>query len=126
MSISFPYISNSNLWVLPDGCRAQPDFFEVNLSKANAYDVLDALGLSTSSDEDPMPIGAFSNILSTTLRRYIGHRSPAIDKKMGDSPGHMRTTFLGRDAGYIEQRMFDLAKLVLRSKTIGATHIGWG
>lgn len=127
MSISFqPYISKSNLWVFPEGCLKQPDLYEVNFSNANAYDVLDALGLSMGCDQDPMLIGVFSNILSGTLRKHIGHRSPAIDSIVDERPGQMKMIYLGREAGYIERRMFELAKLVLKSNVIGATHIGWG
>ncbi len=38
----------------------------------------------------------------------------------------MTVVHVGRDEGYIEKRLGDLAALIQRSRAIGATHIGWG
>jgi hypothetical protein len=129
MSISFhPYVYDAatGFWKFPPAARQIPDSWEVNVSNANGAELLLAIGLNPDVDHHPMPIDRFSALITAALRRHLGHRSPELQATVHDNPGSMTIVHCGRREGYIEARLSDLATLAQRSRTLGATHIGWG
>ena len=100
--------------------------FIVNLSNANAADVLAALGLSADDENNPMPIDTFLNLTTAALRRHLDNRSPERELIVDVVPGKMTIIHCTRREGYVVERLGDLAKLIQRSRAAGATYIGWG
>jgi hypothetical protein len=128
MSISFmPYIYDSAraLWVYPDKVREDVDSFELNLSNANALDIIEAIGLDPESS-GIVAIDRFSDMLAATVRKHLDARSPAIPPMVDSEPGRVTMHYPGRRGGYIESRLGDLARLVQRARAVNASHIGWG
>ena len=79
MSISFqPYVHDAanDLWLIPYAARQDPDAFEINVSNANGDELLLAIGLDPSAEHPPMPIAAFSTLVTAALRRHLDQRSP--------------------------------------------------
>ena len=129
MSISFhPYVHDAanDLWLIPYAARQDPDAFEINVSNANGDELLLAIGLDPSAEHPPMPIAAFSTLVTAALRRHLDQRSPELETVADQTPGMMTVIHCGRREGYIEERLGELAALVQRSRTADATHIGWG
>jgi hypothetical protein len=109
MSVSFTLLkANGQRFDLLPG----HDDREVNLSKANAADVLDALGIEGSFSERPWPIRCFRALLIVARRKRLGQASLPIPVTETQESGKMLVIDCGRVEGYIEQR-------------IGATHVGW-
>ncbi len=99
---------------------------EINVSNANGADLLLAIGLDPYADYSPMPIDAFSAIVTAALRRRLDQRSPELETGIDQQPGRMTIINCGRREGYIEERLGKLAALVQQSRAADATHIGWG
>jgi len=116
VSITFaPYVQSGNGWTIQEDARLDPETFEVDCSNANAADLLLALGWDCDpANSEPLPIDAFANLVTAALRRHLDHRSPETEPVTVAEPGH------------IEERLSDLAQLTQRSRSTGATHIGWG
>jgi hypothetical protein len=128
MSISFmPYVYDATreLWVYPDKVREDVDSYELNLSNANALDLLEAIGLPPES-VGTVAIDSFSEMLAAAVRAHLDRRSPAIAPTTDHQPGRVTIHHCGRRGGYIESRLGDLARLVENARGDGATHIGWG
>lgn len=131
MSVVFvPYAApdtSGQLWLWPEVCRQDPDRFTLELCNGNAADVLDQLGFSGEAWlDEPLRIEEFSRLVTYALRRRLGRRSPALPPQQLSLNGEgMRITDCGRAEGYIEQRLYDLARMAARAREIGATHIGW-
>ncbi len=131
MTVTFlPYSApdgDGHFWKCPDVCRREPELFQLELNNRNAADVLARLGYpdETWIDEPPR-IDEFAELVTGALRRSLGKRSPVLPScelpPIGAGP-----TFIegGRDEGYIERRLYDLAMLVARAREVGATHMGW-
>lgn len=128
MSITFaPYVQSGNGWTIQEDARLDPETFEVDCSNANAADLLLALGWDCDpANSEPLPIDAFANLVTAALRRHLDHRSPETEPVTVAEPGRMTLIHCGRRPGYIEERLSDLAQLTQRSRSTGATHIGWG
>jgi hypothetical protein len=129
MSISFcPYVyeAASDVWLLPPAARQAPDAFELNVSNANGADLLLAMGLDPDVEQPPMPIDAFSGLLTAALRRHLGQRSAALEAVADQQHGKMAVIHCGRREGYIEERLGELAAIVQISRAANATHFGWG
>lgn len=127
MTVSFnPYVRDTAaaLWRFPKP-QAADTVEAIEVSNANAADILAALGLADPHAE-PMPLSAFSNLVTAALRRHIGKRSPAYASVEDTQPGRMSITYCGRSEGYIERRLGELAVMTQEARAIGATHIGWG
>ena len=128
MSISFfPYVYEAarDVWLFPPAARQAPDAFELNVSNANGADLLLAMGLDPDADQPPMPIDAFSGLLTAALRRHLGQRSAALEAVADQQFGKMTVIHCDRREGYIEERLGALAALVQRSRAVEATHFGW-
>jgi hypothetical protein len=79
MPVSFqPYIFDSDRagFIIPAVARGN-DYFALCVSNANACDVLHALGLRCEPD-GILAFEAFSGLVTASLRRHLGHRSPAL------------------------------------------------
>jgi len=129
MTISFnPYVFDAarRLWLLPQASRQDPDAFELNVSNVNGADLLLAMGLNPDAGQSPMPVDAFSALVTSALRRHLGHRSPALENVVDQEPGKTAIIHCGRREGYIEEALGALAALVQRSRAAKATHFGWG
>ncbi len=129
MSISFsPYVYDHarNIWIAPLNTQGEPDELELSLSNGNGCDILLALGLAPDPYGEPYPIDIFAGLVTAALRRHLGQRSPGLPARVDAEKGRATIVFLGRREGYIEDRLGDLARLVQRGRTAGATHIGWG
>ena len=127
MSLSFtPYIREAahGRWNFPAEARDSEDF-ALNVCNANGSELLLTLGLIPMPNGDVMPIDVFANLVTAALRRHLGRRSPEIPTTREVVPGEITIIYPGREEGYIERRLHDLASLVQRSRCIGATHIGW-
>lgn len=127
MTVNFkPYVFDQvrHTWCML--ASPEDETFIVNLSNANAADVLAALGLSAADENNPMPIDAFSNLTTAALRRHLDNRSPERELIVDPVPGKMTIIHCSRREGYVEERLGDLAKLIQRSRTAGSSHIGWG
>jgi hypothetical protein len=127
MSVDFfPYVFDPGrgTWGLP--ARFATQVLELNLSNANAADLLNALGLPSDQNAEPMPIEAFSGLVTAALRRHLGKRSPELPPITDTALDRITLVDCGRSEGYIERRLGDLAMLVHQGRAIGATHIGWG
>ncbi len=123
MSVSFTlYKADGHSFDLLPG----HDDREVNLSNANAADVLDALGIEDSFSERPWPIHCFRALLIVARRKRLGHASAAIPVTETQESGKMLMIDCGRAEGYIEQKLALLSDLVNEGVEIGATHVGWG
>jgi hypothetical protein len=126
MSISFyPYIYNNtlNYFDFPEACEDTIDLFVINVCEANARDILNTLGFAVEGK--PVAIGVFAQLISNTLRKHLNHKSPLCEQVELIEPGKMTIIHMGRREGYIEEKIFELAKLAHRAKDAGATHIGW-
>ena len=69
MTVNFkPYVFDQvrHTWCML--ASPEDETFIVNLSNANAADVLAALGLSAADENNPMPIDTFSNLTTAALR----------------------------------------------------------
>jgi hypothetical protein len=91
MSISFyPYVKNesSQRFEFPTVCMNN-EIYEINLCNANAYDILQTLGLPTQGE--PVAIGDFARLLSATLRKHIDRKSPEIPPSEDRQPGRSST-----------------------------------
>jgi len=123
MSVSFTLLK-------ANGQRFDPlsghDDREVNLSNANAADVLDALGIEDAFSERPWPLQRFRTLLIVARRKRLGHASPAIPVTETQESDKMLVIDCGRAEGYIEQKLAKLSDLVNEGVEIGATHVGWG
>jgi hypothetical protein len=130
MTVCFtPYVRdpNSDCWTLPQSGRDDYEDFELDVCNANAIDLLLALGLEPDTcSEDVIPIDLFSNLVTAVLRPHLGSRSPELPTVEDAQPGRMTIIHVGRDEGYIERKLGELAKVIQRSREIGATHFGWG
>ena len=129
MTVCFtPYVHDAGRdeFMLPHFGRADQEDFELDVSNANAVDLLLALGLDPSPNGDVMPIDAFSNLVTAALRRHLGVRSPELPATEHAEPGTMTMIHLGRSEGYIERRLGALMQAIQRSRTVGASHFGWG
>ena len=98
----------------------------MNVSNANAADLLLAIGLNPDVAQAPLPLDAFSALVTSALRRHLDRRSPALETVIDQEPGKLAMIHCGRREGYIEETLSALAALVQRSRTIKATHFGWG
>jgi len=128
LSISFmPYVYDGacDFWVLPDAARHDADSYEVNLSNANAVDVLEAMGLRPEA-AGLVSIDSFSGMLAAAVRRHLDRRSRKIAPVTDREPRRITIHYCRRRSGYIEARLGDLARLVAKARGINATHIGWG
>ncbi len=133
MTISFlPYVFDTtrDLWIIPPAVdrKSDDDDLEMNVGNENGADLLLALGLNPDPNfqSDPMPIERFSALVTSALRRHLGHRSPKLESVTDREPGRCTIIDLGRREGYIEERLGQLATLVQRSRAAGGTHMGWG
>jgi hypothetical protein len=129
MSISFcPYIFDSarGFYLLPPAVLQNPDAFELNVGNDNGDDLLLAIGLDPAAEQWPMLIDAFSALVTAALRLHLDRRSPTSDPFVDQYPGQMTFIHCGRREGYIEEKLDELAVLVQRSRSAGATHFGWG
>ena len=129
MTVCFtPYVRNKErqTWELPHIGRPDQEEFEVDVSNANAIDLLLALGLEPASYGDVIAIDVFSNLVTAAMRRHLGKRSPERATVEDNEPGRMTIVHVGRAEGYVERRLGDLARAIQRSRTIGATHFSWG
>ena len=129
MTVCFtPYVhdAGNDSFALPHSGHKHQEDFELDVSNANAVDLLLALGLNPSPNGGVMPIDSFANLVTAAMRRHLGSRSPELPAVEDAQPGRMTMIYLGRDEGYIERKLSALAKAIQRSRTIGATHFGWG
>lgn len=131
MTVTFtPYSSpgpDGHFWKWPEACQRDPERFTLELNNRNAADVLARLGYSGETwIDEPLQINEFARLVTRALRRSLGQRSPAILAHELPPIG-AGATFIegGREEGYIERRLYDLAMLVARAREVGATHIGW-
>ena len=128
MSVCFlPFIYDTarGAWTLPGRASQDTDAFTLSLANANAADLLNALGIAPEPAPEPLPIGLMSALVTRALRRRLDKRSVAIAPVIDAQPGTMTLIRCGRRAGYVEERLGDLARLIQRSCAIGATHPGW-
>jgi hypothetical protein len=129
MSISFcPYVFDAarGFYLIPPAARQDPDAFELNVNNDNGADLLLAIGLDPIVEQWPMLIDAFSALLTAALRRHLDRKSPSLGAVVDQRPGQMTVIHCGRREGYIEEKLGELAILVQRSRSAGATHFGWG
>lgn len=129
MTVCFtPYVRDPkrDAWVHPQSDEEDYGEFELDVCNANALDLLLALGLEPASYGDVIAIDVFSNLVTAALRRHLGKRSPELLTVEDAQPGRMTMIHIGRNEGYIERKLGELAKVIQRSRAIGATHFGWG
>lgn len=129
MTVCFtPYVLNASrdAFTLPHTGREDQEEFELDVCNANAVDLLLALGIVPSPNGNVMPIDAFSNLVTAALRRHLGTRSPELPSVEDTRPGQMTVIHVGRSEGYIERKLGALARAIQLSRTVGATHFGWG
>jgi hypothetical protein len=120
--------NDGQFWKWPNACQRDPERFTLNLNNRNAADVLARLGYAGETWlEEPLRIDEFAELVRTALRRSLGKRSPSLPSRKLPPIG-AGATFIegGRDEGYIERRLYELAMLAARAREVGATHIGWG
>jgi hypothetical protein len=128
MSVTFmPYVFDAtrSCWVRPTAIARDDETFELNVSNANAADLLAELGIAAEPGADPWPIELVAHLITGALRRHLGKRSPARTAITDAAPGRTTIIHCARREGYIEERLGHLAQLVQRSRAIRATHIGW-
>lgn len=132
MTVTFtPYSppeADGQFWKWPEACQRDPERFTLDLNNRNAADVLARLGYPDETWlDEPLPIDEFAELVRLALRRSIGKRSPSLPWRdlppIGTGPAFIEG---GREEGYIERRLYDLAMLVARAREVRATHIGWG
>jgi hypothetical protein len=129
VSICFtPHIHDpaSDLWLRPPAARADPESFELSLSNGNGIAILLALGLAPDPVGEPCPIDRFASLVTAALRQRLARRSPERAAWMDAPDGQLTIIHCGRREGHIGDCLGELARLVQRSRAIGATHGGWG
>ena len=119
--------ASGQFWRWPDACQHDPERFTLELNDRNAADVLARLGYPDETWlDDPLPIGEFAALVRTALRRSLGKRSPALaTQDLSPIRAGMSISDCGREEGYVERRLHDLAMLAVRAREAGATHIAW-
>ena len=129
MSICFrPYVHDQipDIWMVPGAMRDDRDRFELSVSNANGVDLLCMLGLAPEPGGGPVSIEHFAGLVTGAARRHLVHRSPALATVEDVEKGRLTVVLVGRPEGYIERRLGDLMTLIQQSRTVGATHFGWG
>lgn len=114
-----------------DGLRLCPGqtedtFYELNLSNANARDLLDWLGLPAEYGEVPV-----ADLIARCRRRLWDEQrnhDPALpgSEEGGPDTGRCRVIRVERPADYLRQRTEDLLKLAELAQAAGETTITWG
>ncbi|MDD4937336.1 MAG: hypothetical protein PHT60_16355 [Acidiphilium sp.] len=130
MSITFmPYVRGtaSTTWSIPDACDTDDERFSINMCNANALDVLERLGYPDMSvSDEPVPIEEFLERTTQALRRSIDRPSPALETRTCQTGYGMAIIIGGRQEGYVEKRLHQLAIMARECRDLGATHLGWG
>lgn len=121
----YGYDAARNLYTPLPAAHENSEDFALDVCNANGNDILYALDVDPILD-GAMPIDTFANLVTAALRRHLGRRSPELAPAEVRGADKATLVFCGRREGYIEERLGDLARLVQRSRAIGATHIGWG
>ena len=131
MTVTFvPYSApeaDGHFWRWPAACQHDPERFTLELNNRNAADALARLGYPDETWlDEPLRIDEFAKLVTRALRRSLGKRSPALlSHELPPISGGATFIEGGREEGYIERRLYDLAMLVARAREVGATHIGW-
>jgi hypothetical protein len=99
------------------------DTHELNVSNANGHELLLVLGLAPEPCGE-LPIATFRNLVTASLRRHLGRRSPARPGHV-DSSGGATVIHPARREGYVEERLSDLARVAAAGQAAGATHLVW-
>ena len=131
MSIDFypvRYDADQDIFRIPESARADLDAYSLNVSQDNGIDLLDALGIDSSFGVKRLD--EFSRLLANArqadLKARKGETSPGIATTIDAGPGRMTMIHCGRRAGYVEEKLSQLAVVVQKGRDLGATHLSWG
>lgn len=123
MSITF-YATRRDTTSSDHGHIDVPGLEPINLSNANACDVIRAIGVDFDDyGICTIPIDEFINRCRNGLRAALRRPSPEKPEQIHVSDRGAAFIDCGRRAGYVESRLRELVTFAMRAQTIGATHI---
>lgn len=103
---------------------ARPEVLpEVNMSNANARDVLAALGVDADAEDWAGTFQAADLQVRASLALTLARRSPALESIRYQEDGGVQVVECGREEGYLQARLAEVERLAILANSRGLSVI---